>query len=85
MVLIDDEILASAHLSEDDVRLELAIALYQQRRLTQRQAAQLAKLSGEAFEGILAERDIYDPFNESDLVHDLETMKINRAKRGGSK
>lgn len=34
MVLIEDEILQSAKLTEQEVRLELAVALYAQQRLS---------------------------------------------------
>ena len=84
MVLLDDEVLASAHLSEEDIRLELAIALYQRGRLTQRQSSQLAQLSLERFEAILEERNIYHPFTETDLAHDIQTLKIIRANRDSS-
>lgn len=76
MVLLDDEILASAHLSEEELLLELAIVLYQQRRLTQRQAARLARISAESFDLVLAERQIPNPFDETDLAQDLETLKF---------
>lgn len=80
MVLLDDEILASAHLSEEELLLELAIVLYQQRRLTQRQAARLARISTESFEIELAARQISNPFDETDLAQDLETLKFIRAQ-----
>ncbi len=81
MVLLDDPILTSAHLSENEVRLELAIALYQQARLTQRQAALLAHLSDEDFDSILAKRNVSHPFNESDLAIDIATLKTLRDQR----
>jgi predicted HTH domain antitoxin len=53
-------------LTEADVRIELAIVLYQQYSLSLDQAAQLAKISADDFYQILIDRNIVAPPPEPD-------------------
>ena len=43
-VTIPDEVLAAAHLSESELKRELALALFQQGRLTLAQASRIAEV-----------------------------------------
>jgi len=57
-VTISDEVLAAAHLSEPELKQELALALFRQERLTLAQASRLAETTQLAFQALLADRRI---------------------------
>lgn len=57
-MVISDDILEAAHLSEAEVRLEIALALFAQDRLSLSQAARLANLSQSDFQSHLPARKI---------------------------
>jgi predicted HTH domain antitoxin len=73
MVLIEDEVLQSARISEQDLRVELAVLLYQQQRLSFGQARRLAGLAYATFEQILFARGI-PRFTSDALADDLDTL-----------
>ena len=54
-VTIPDEVLTAAHISEPELKQELAVTLLQQERLTRAQASRLAEVSQLAFQAVLAE------------------------------
>jgi predicted HTH domain antitoxin len=73
---IPDDLLAAAHISEDEALQELAIALFQQERLTTGKAARLARMNKFAFQELLMKRKIplYRPTIE-DFEQDLATLR----------
>lgn len=75
-LLISDEQLQQAGLTEQDARLELACRLFDANRLTLHQAAIWVGLDRIGMEAALAERGlpIYR-YTEDDLQMDIETMK----------
>jgi predicted HTH domain antitoxin len=82
MVIIDDTILAAAHLSEAELKIELAVLFYQQRRLSFGQACSLAGVGYFEFQKILAERKIDNGYTLDDLQSDLKTIeKLNSLRR----
>jgi predicted HTH domain antitoxin len=72
---IPDDLLAAAHISEDEALQELAIALFQQERLTLGQAARFAKISVDSFMQVLASRKISLHYGVADFEQDLETLR----------
>ncbi len=75
---ISQDILDSARLSLVDVRVELAIALYEQRRLSFGKARELADMSLWQFRQVLASRRIAAHYEIEDLHSDLNTLhKLN--------
>jgi predicted HTH domain antitoxin len=70
-VTVPDEILRSAHLTDDEMRLEIAITLFQQDRLTLAQAARFAGLGQLDMQRALAGRGIPLHYTDEDLDHDL--------------
>ena len=74
-VVIPDEVLESARLSEGDVRLELAVALFQQERLTLAQAARLAGMDRMDFQQALASRRIAVHYDVGDFEADRQTLR----------
>ena len=75
-VTLPDELLQSTKLTEAELKAELALALFQQERLTLGQAALLAGLPQLDFQRVLASRRI-------PLHYGLEAMEqdLQRAKR----
>lgn len=78
-VNISDEVLESAHLTDAELKVELALALFQIERLTLGQAAHLAELGQSDFQRLLASRRIPIHYGIEELDHDLRT--ISRAPR----
>jgi len=74
-VTISDEVLAAAHISETEVKQELALALFQQDRLTLAQASHLAEMTQLAFQALLAERQIPIHYGVEEFREDLRTLR----------
>jgi predicted HTH domain antitoxin len=74
-VNISDEVLESAHLTEAELKIELALALFQIERLTLGQAARLAELGQLDFQRLLAKRRIPIHYGIEELEHDLRTIR----------
>jgi len=74
-VTIPDEVLAAAHITEPELRQELAIALFQQERLTLAQASRLAGMSLREFQSILAERHVELHYGGEEFRQDLDTLR----------
>jgi predicted HTH domain antitoxin len=74
-VVIPDEWLHAAQMSEAELRLELAIWLYQQGRLTLALASRLAGLTRLQFQRILSERGIPIHYTPDDLAEDLTNLQ----------
>lgn len=72
---IPQDILDSARLSLDEMKRELAIALYAQRRLAIGKARELAGMSLWEFRQLLASRRIVSHYEMQDLVDDLATLR----------
>lgn len=77
---IPDELLRAAKMSADEFRLESAVWLYQQERLTLAQAAQWAGLTRLQFQRELARRGIPLHYDETELQRDFETVRSLRQK-----
>jgi predicted HTH domain antitoxin len=74
-VTIADDLLASAGITEPEVRQELALTLFQQDRLTLGQASRLAGVSQLAFQALLADRRIPIHYSVAEFREDLETHR----------
>ncbi len=72
---IPQDILDSARLNVDGMKLELAVALYAQRRLSVGKARELAGLSLWEFRQILASRKIPPHYDTEDLAEELATLR----------
>lgn len=72
---LPDDVLASARMSVDEARLELALALYARRRLSFGKARELAQLSVWQFRQQLAAREIPVHLDTSDLNQEIEMLK----------
>jgi len=74
-VTIPDEVLVAAHLSEPELKRELALTLFQQERLTLAQASRLAEMSQLAFQALLADRQIPIHYGIEEFREDLRTLR----------
>ena len=72
---IPRDVLDSARLSLDELKLELALSLYAQRRLSVGKARELAGLSLWEFRQLLTARHIPVHYDETDLNDDVTTLK----------
>lgn len=69
------EVLDSARLTVAELRAELAVHLYEQRRLSIGKAHELAGLSLWEFRQLLGARRISPHFNKEDLDQELGTLR----------
>ena len=74
-MLIEDEFLLAANLTEAEMRTELAVVLYQKRKLSMGKAAKLAGIPRIQFQFLLASREIPVNYDVEDLKQDLETLR----------
>jgi predicted HTH domain antitoxin len=74
-VTLSDELLQSARLTEAELKAELALALFQQERLTLGQAALLAGLPQLDFQRLLASREIPLHYGREAMDQDVERAK----------
>jgi len=74
-VTIPDEVLSAAHISERELKQELALTLFQQERLTLAQASRLAEMGQMAFQALLADRRIPIHYGIEEFREDLRTLR----------
>jgi predicted HTH domain antitoxin len=74
-VTISDEVLSAAHISEPELRQELALTLFQRERLTLAQASRVAEMTQLAFQALLAERRIAIHYGVEEFHEDLRTLR----------
>ncbi|MBD3345098.1 MAG: UPF0175 family protein [Chitinivibrionales bacterium] len=72
---IPQDILDSAHLSVKDAKIELAISLYSQGRLSIGKARELADMSLWEFRQICAARKVPAHYDDNELENDLNEIK----------
>ena len=72
---IHQDILDSARLTINDLRAEIAVSLYAQRRLSIGKAHELADMSLWEFRQLLAFRRIAPDYDLSDLDKDIATLQ----------
>lgn len=76
---IPQDVLESAQLSTDELKIELALTLYAQHRLSVGKARELAELSLWQFRQLAAARGISPHVDETTLAEDIETLDaLNR-------
>jgi len=73
-VTIPDEVLAAAHMSEPELKRELALTLFQRERLTLAQASRLAEMDQLTFQALLADRQIPIHYGVEEFREDIRTL-----------
>ena len=71
---ISDQILQASGLTEEELTLEIAVALYQREILSLGKAAELANLHRFAFQAALSERQVPVNYGLEDLEVDMATL-----------
>lgn len=79
-LIVPKEFLDSAKMSEDEMRIDLAVHLYATRRLSMGKAKELAGLDLISFQKELANRDVYLNYGIDDLHEDLRNLGIELKK-----
>jgi predicted HTH domain antitoxin len=78
-LLIPDEILQASRLSERELKVEIAVMLFEKEKLTLGQASRLAAMNDLEFQHLLASRRIPVHYDVDDFEQDLETLgKLGR-------
>jgi len=75
-LLLEDQPIAAARISVEEIKIELASALYSRGRLTLGQAARLAGVSHWQMQQALAARGIAASYDEAEL--DADCRQLNR-------
>ena len=78
-VTISDEVLTAAHISESELKQELALTLFQRERLTLAQASRLAEMSQLASQALLAERQIPIHYGLDEF---MRTFELSARRKG---
>jgi len=74
-VTTDDALLRAAHLDEQELKREIAVALFAQDRLTLGQASKLAGVGQLDFQAILSDRNIPLHYGVEEYREDVETLR----------
>lgn len=74
--IVSSEFLKSAKMSAQDLAIEIAIYLYEKKRLTLGQAKRLADLDQISFQKELARRNVYIHIEPEDVLQDIENLGI---------
>ena len=72
---VPQEVLDSARMTLSELKVELALHLYGQRRLSIGKARELAGMSLWEFRQLLASRHIAPHYGEQDLEEDVDTLR----------
>lgn len=75
-LIVLKEFLNSAKMSAKDLAVEIAVYLYEKKRLTLGQAKRLADLDQISFQKELARRNVYIHLETEDILQDIENLGI---------
>ncbi len=73
-LVISDEVLRASRLSASELKVEIAVMLFQKEKLSLGQASRLADLGYLEFQHLLASRSISIHYDVADFEQDLETL-----------
>jgi predicted HTH domain antitoxin len=73
-VVISDELLQASRLSASELKLEIAVMLFQKKKLFLGQASRLAELDHLEFQHLLASRNLSVHYDVAEFEEDLETL-----------
>jgi predicted HTH domain antitoxin len=72
---IPDTVLEAAHMSEAELRQEIAVLLYSKEKMTLAQASRLAAMGRLEFQHLLSSRGISVHYAVEEFEQDLETLR----------
>ncbi len=74
-LVISDDTLASAQVSDSELRLEIAVLLFAQGRFTLGQASEFCALPQFQFQKVLGERKIAIHYDVEEFQRDMQTLR----------
>lgn len=74
-IVIPDDIFQATKMTEDELRKEIAVLLFQKEKLTLGQGSRLAGMSQLQFQHLLASRQIPLHYDVSEFEEDMKTLK----------
>lgn len=74
-LVIPEEIFQTIHMSEDELRKEIAVLLFKKEKLTLGQASKLAGMNQLQFQHLLASLKIPVHYDVSEFKDDLKTLQ----------
>jgi len=74
-VIIPEDILQTTRMTEEELKKEIAVLLFQKEKLTLGQASHLAGMSQLQFQHLLASRQIPVHYDVAEFEEDLKTLK----------
>lgn len=74
-VVIPDDILHATKMTEDELKLEIAIMLYKQQRISSGKVRAWTRLTVLQFQHELAKRGLYINYDVEDFQSDVETLQ----------
>jgi predicted HTH domain antitoxin len=74
-LLIPDDIIQASRLSERELKVEIAVMLFEKEKLTLGQASRLAAMDYREFQHLLASRQIPIHYDVADFEQDLATLR----------
>jgi predicted HTH domain antitoxin len=74
-IVVPDEILSATHMTEAEMRQEIAVMLFQQEKLTLAQASRFANMHRVAFQHLLASRHIPVHYDVEDFERDIKNLR----------
>ncbi|MEM6448159.1 MAG: UPF0175 family protein [Cyanobacteria bacterium P01_D01_bin.123] len=74
-VIVSEEVLAATHMTEAEMRQEIAVMLFQREKLTLAQASRFADMHRVAFQHLLASRHIPIHYDETDFEQDVQVLQ----------
>jgi predicted HTH domain antitoxin len=73
-VIISDDILQATRMTEEELRQEIAVLLFQKEKLTLAQASRMAGMSRLQFQHLLASRQVPVHYDLEEFEEDLKTL-----------
>ena len=77
-ILIPDDILRATRMTEDELKLEIAIMLYKQEKISSGKARAWTGLTVIEFQHELAKRGLYINYDVEDFQADVKTLQSMR-------
>ncbi len=74
-LIIEDEILKIAKMTEEELRQEIALLLFQRGKLTLAQAARFARMDRLRFQHLLASREVPVHYDQEGWEKDLKALE----------
>ncbi len=75
-IVIPDDILQATKMTEDELKLEIAIMLYKQQKISSGKVRAWTGLTVIEFQHELAKRDLYINYDVEDLQSDIQTLQL---------